>query len=186
MPRIRLIALVFWLTLAAVLSVVYAQRPELLEPERIVATLRGSGQSVLLGYVLLSMVRAFTLVPSTVFIIVGTLLFPDRPWFVMASSLSGVVLSTVLIYCFFDFLGLGDLFERKHAKHVRWLEQQMNQKGFWLVVGWSAFPFVPTDVICYVAGTLRMHLGRFAFGIALGKVPLIAFYVWATGALIGA
>ena len=87
MPRIRLIALVFWLALAAVLSVLYALRPELLEPERIVATLRGSGQSVLLGYVLLSMVRAFTLVPSTVFIIVGTLLFPDRPWFVMISSL---------------------------------------------------------------------------------------------------
>ena len=183
-PKIRLIALVIWVALVIGLSVLYAVRPELLEPERVVQTLRGSGQSLLLGYVVLSIVRAFTLVPSTVLIIVGTLLFPDRPWFVMTSSLGGVVLSAVLIYYYFDFLGVGALFERKHAKQVRWLERQMNLKGFWLVVGWSMFPFVPTDAICYVAGTLRMHVGTFAAGVALGELPIVAFYVWATGALV--
>ena len=61
----------------------------------------------------------------------------------------------------------------------------MNQKGFWLVVGWSAFPFVPTDVICYVAGTLRMQLGKFAAGVALGEVPIVGFYVWAGGLVFG-
>jgi uncharacterized membrane protein YdjX (TVP38/TMEM64 family) len=60
----------------------------------------------------------------------------------------------------------------------------MNLKGFWLVVGWSMFPFVPTDAICYVAGTLRMHVGKFAAGVALGELPIVAFYVWATGALV--
>lgn len=68
---------------------------------------------------------------------------------------------------------------------MRWLEQQMNQKGFWLVVGWSAFPFVSTDVICYAAGTLRMHLGKFAGGVALGEVPIVGFYVWAGGLVFG-
>ena len=68
---------------------------------------------------------------------------------------------------------------------MRWLEQQMNQKGFWLVVGWSAFPFVSTDVICYAAGTLRMYLGKFAGGVALGEVPMVGFYVWAGGLVFG-
>jgi len=101
-PKIRLIALVIWVALVIGLSVLYGVRPELLEPERVVQTLRGSGESLLLGYVVLSIVRAFTLVPSTVLIIVGTLLFPDRPWFVMTSSLGGVVLSAVLIYYYFE------------------------------------------------------------------------------------
>ena len=103
----------------------------------------------------------------------------------MVSSLGGIVVSALLIYFFFEFLGLGELFERTHATRVRWLKEQMNRKGFWLVVGWSAFPFVPTDVICYVAGTLRMHVRTFAAGVALGELPLVAFYVWAGGILFG-
>lgn len=167
------------------LTVLYVVHPELASPERLVDALRQSGQSVLLAYVVLSVIRAFTLIPSTVLIVVGALLFPDRPWFVMISSLGGVVASAVLIYFFFEFLGLGELFERRHAPRVRWLERQMNQKGFWLVLGWSAFPFVPTDVICYVAGTVRMHLGKFASGVALGELPIVAFYVWAGGMVFG-
>ena len=42
-------------------------------------------------------------------------------------------------------------------------------------MAWSAFPFVPTDLICYVAGTLRMNFTRFA----LGELPVISLYVWA-------
>lgn len=185
MPRIRLIALVLWTASVLALSGLYAFRPDLLEPQRVAETLRGSGQPVLLGYVALSVVRAFTLVPTTVLVVAGTLLFPDRPWFVMSSSLGGVVVSTLLIYHFFDFLGLGALFERRHAARVRWLERQMARKGFWLVAGWAAFPVVPTDVICYVAGTLRMPVAKFAAGIALGKLPLIAFYVWTVRILVG-
>lgn len=185
-PRIRLIALGLWIALVLVWSVLYAVRPDLLEPERMVATLRASGQSVLVGYIALSCLRPFTLIPSTVLIVVGTLLFPDRSWFVMISSLGGVVLSALLIYYFFEFLGIGAIFERRHAPRVRWLERQMHQKGFWLVVGWSMFPFVPTDVICYVAGTLRMPVGKFAAGVALGELPVVAFYVLATSALFAA
>ena len=185
MPRIRLIALGLWVTLMLALSVLYTVNPALLDPERMVEMLRRSGQSVLLGYVVLSVVRAFTLVPSTVLVLVGILLFPDRPWFVMVSSLGGTVVSALLIYFFFEFLGLGELFERRHATRVRWLKEQMHRKGFWLVVGWSAFPFVPTDVICYVAGILRMHVRTFAAGVALGELPLVAFYVWAGGVLFG-
>jgi uncharacterized membrane protein YdjX (TVP38/TMEM64 family) len=39
------------------------------------------------------------------------------------------------------------------------------------------FPFVPTDAICYVAGTFRMHIGKFLLGVMLGEIPIVAFYV---------
>ena len=185
MSRIRRIALGLWVVLVVTLTALYAMSPELLRPETLVDALRRSGQPVLAAYVLLCVVRAFTLIPSTVLIIVGALLFPDRPWFVMVSSLGGVVVSAALVYFFFDFLGIGDLFERRHARRVRWLEEQMNTRGFWLVLAWSAFPFVPTDMICYVAGTLRMHFGTFTAGVALGELPVVGFYVLAGGLLFG-
>lgn len=52
-------------------------------------------------------------------------------------------------------------------------------------MGWSAFPFVSTDVICYAAGTLRMPLWKFAGGVALGEVPIVGFYVWASDMVFG-
>ncbi len=183
MPRVRVIALVFWVLLVVTLSAVYALRPELLTPRHVVEVLRQSGQPVLVWYGILNVVRGFTLIPSTVLILVGMLLFPDRPGFVMVTSLVGIVASAALIYYFFEFLGVTQLFERRHAARIRWLEDQMRRKGFWVVVAWSAFPFVPTDVICYVAGTLRMNIVAFLSGVALGELPVVAFYVLLGGFL---
>ena len=171
MPRIRLIALVFWVVLVVTLSAVYAINPDLLAPENILAALWRSGQPVLLGYVVLNVVRGFTLIPSTVLILVGMLLFPDRPVFVMVSSLAGIVASAALIYFFFEFLGVTQLLERRHAARIRWLEDQMRRKGFWVVVAWSAFPFVPTDAICYVAGTLSYEARRLPVWRGTGRAP---------------
>ena len=183
MPRIRRIALGLWVLLVLTLTVLYAANPELLRPGMLVEVLRQLGQPVLLAYVVLSVGRAFTLIPSTVIIVVGTLLFPNQRWFVMISSMAGVVASAALVYFFFEFLGLRTLFERKHARRVRWLEEQTAKRGFWIVLAWSAFPFVPTDVVCCVAGTLRMHFGKFVAGVALGELPLVGFYVLAGGML---
>ena len=185
MPRIRRIALGFWVVLVATLLLLYSVNPDLLQPETLVEVLRQSGQPVLLAYFVLSVVRAFTLIPATVLIIAGTLLFPNQQLFVFVSSLIGVVASAALVYFFFEFLGLGELFARRHAERARWLEEQTRRRGFWVVLAWSAFPFVPTDLICWVAGTLKMHFGKFVAAVALGELPIVGFYVLAGGAWFG-
>ena len=173
----RQIACGFWLAATVGLAVLYVRRPELIEPANLVDSLRGAGPLVLLAYVAVSVLRPVTLVPSTVLIVAGTLLFPDRYALVFAVSLASIVASAALIYYFFDFLGLADLFERRHAARVRWLEAQVRARGFWIVAGWSVFPFVPTDVIGYVAGSLRMPLGKYLLGVTVGEIPIVAFYV---------
>lgn len=177
MTRIRRISFGVWFFVTVGFSVLYLLRPELTNPETLVTALRKSGTFIVIGYVALSVLRPVTLIPSTVLIVVGTLLFPDRYIMVFIISLSGVVTSAGLIYYFFDYLGLKELFDTKHTKHIRWLETKLQRRGFWIVVAWSAFPFVPTDAICYVAGTLRMHIGKFLLGVALGEIPIVAFYV---------
>ena len=99
MPRIRQIALGLWVSLVVTLMVLYAVNPELRTAEGWVGVLQRSGQPVLLGYLMLSVVRPFTLVPSTVLIVVGTLLFPTQPWFVGVISLAGVVCRVVRESC---------------------------------------------------------------------------------------
>ena len=177
MTTSRRIACGFWLAVTLALGVLYARRPELIEPANLVGFLRGSGPFVLLAYVAVSVLRPVTLVPSTVLIVAGTLLFPERYVLVFSVSLAAVVASAALIYYFFDFLGLAELFERRHAARVRWLEEQVRTRGFWIVAGWSVFPFVPTDVICYVAGSLRMPVGKYLLAVTVGEIPIVAFYV---------
>ncbi len=177
MTPVRRIALGVWLVVTIGLSILYATRPELINPVNLVDFLRQAGTWVLLGYMVVSILRPVTLVPSTVLIVVGTLLFPDRYNLVFVVSLMGVVVSSALIYYFFDVLGLAEIFEHRHSSQIRWLEGQLRQRGLWIVVGWSIFPFVPTDAICYVAGTLRMPIGKFLSGVAIGEIPIIVFYV---------
>ena len=177
MTTSRRIACGFWLAVSLALTVLYVRRPELIDPANLVDVLRQSGPFVLLAYVVVSVLRPVTLVPSTVLIVAGTLLFPERYALVFAVSLAAVVASAAIIYYFFDFLGLAELFERRHAARVRWLEEQVRARGFWIVAGWSAFPFVPTDVICYAAGSLRMPVGKFLLGVTVGEIPIVAFYV---------
>tara|TARA_B100001146_G_scaffold6052_1_gene5341 strand:+ start:1788 stop:2345 length:558 start_codon:yes stop_codon:yes gene_type:complete len=177
MTPARRIALGVWLMATTGLSILYVMRPELINPVNLVALLRQTGTLVLFGYIVVSILRPVTLVPSTVLIVVGTLLFPDRSGLVFVVSLLGVAVSSALIYYFFDILGLAAIFERRHPSQIRWLEDQLRQRGLWIVVGWSVFPFVPTDAICYVAGTVRMPIGKFLTGVAIGEIPIIAFYV---------
>ncbi len=177
MTPVRRIAFGVWLVVTIGLSILYATRPELINPVNLVVFLRQAGTWVFLGYMVVSILRPVTLVPSTVLIVVGTLLFPDRYILVFVVSLIGVVVSSALIYYFFDVLGLAEIFEHRHSSQIRWLEGQLRQRGLWIVVGWSIFPFVPTDAICYVAGTLRMPIGKFLSGVAIGEIPIIVFYV---------
>ena len=66
----------------------------------------------MLVFILLSVFRNFTLLPSTVLVIAGTLLFPERLGLVFSISLVGVVISAALVYFLFEFLGL-DTFSRE-------------------------------------------------------------------------
>ena len=177
MTPARRITLGIWLLATVGLTILYLRQPELVNPANLVSMLRRAGPLVLVAYIALSVMRPLTLVPSTVFVVVGTLLFPDRYFVGFAISLSGVVVSAALIYYFFDFLGLAEVFDRRHPTQIRWLQKHLRQRGFWIVVGWSAFPFVPTDAICYVGGMLKMPVAKFLVGVAIGEIPIVAFYV---------
>jgi uncharacterized membrane protein YdjX (TVP38/TMEM64 family) len=45
------------------------------------------------------------------------------------------------------------------------------------VAGWSFFPLVPTDVICYVAGMMKMPFYKMMLGLFIGEMVLVTAYV---------
>lgn len=49
--------------------------------------------------------------------------------------------------------------------------------AMWFVAAWAFFPVVPTDLICYAAGLVRMPYRRMITGIIIGELPLVTAYI---------
>ena len=76
-------------------------------------------------------------------------------------------------------------FIKKYPQKIVWLNKKLNQKaGFLFVIGWCLFPIVPTDLVCYVAGTTKMNYAKYILAVTLGEFPLVVFYTFFTNNLI--
>ena len=96
------------------------------------------------------------------------------------TNVAGIVFSATIIYFFSHFMGFDTLFEKKFSKQIIQIREKINQpKGMLFVILWSFFPLVPTDVMCYVAGTVKMNFGKFILAVFIGELPIVAAYVLA-------
>ncbi len=52
-----------------------------------------------------------------------------------------------------------------------------------IIIGWSFFPLVPTDVICYVCGALRANFVKILLAILIDKGDCGIYIFFGDGAL---
>ena len=157
----------------------YLYSPETFSPKNIAAILEEFQGSAVLIYLLLSIVRGFTLLPSTPLVLAGTIMFPASPWLVLGVSLVGIIVSSSMIYWFSDLLGFDEYFESKKPHHVQKIRKKLEHPlGLGFVSLWAFFPLVPTDAVCYVAGSIRMHYAKFIMAVFVGELVLCACYVF--------
>lgn len=121
-------------------------------------------------------VRGFTLVPVTYVILLGLVFLPAWPAYIL--TMLGVMVSSATIYYFADYLGLAHFFEKNHAAEVQKLRSMLQRHELPIVAGWSFFPFAPTDVICYVCGSLEIGIRKFLLGILIGEGIAVAIYIF--------
>ncbi|GAB4407825.1 MAG: TVP38/TMEM64 family protein [Microscillaceae bacterium] len=164
-----------WLALWVVLLLLFWQAPELFNKAHILAFVgQFSSHCLFLVYFLLCVGRGIFLLPSTPFILAGTVIFAQNLWLLFFLSLLAILISAGLIYKFSEHLGLKNYFEKHYARQITYIQEKINTPvGFWFLAGWSFFPLVPTDLMCYVAGTVRMRFAYFLGAVSLGEAPLV-------------
>ena len=168
-----------WATSILFLIVFYLIYPEKVSIESLNNFISSYEEQMLLIYSILTLVRGFFLIPSTPFVICGTLLFPDNLFFVLFISMIGIMLTSTGLYYFSDLLGFSQYLEKKHPAGVeKWKNRLNNPKSTLFVIAWSFFPFVPTDLICYVAGIVKMPFKYMFLGVFIGELVLVTFYVY--------
>jgi uncharacterized membrane protein YdjX (TVP38/TMEM64 family) len=98
---------------------------------------------------------------------------------VLGVSLIGIIVSSSMIYWFSDLLGFDEYFESKKPHHVQKIKTKLEHPlGVGFVSLWAFFPLVPTDAVCYVAGSIRMHYAKFITAVFVGELVLCACYVF--------
>lgn len=174
-----------WFLLVALVLGLTLLFPQWLNRESISGFLGQMGALALFVYVLICLTRSLLLLPSTPFIVAGAISFPQSLFLVMLISLLGIVVGGFLVYSFPTFGSYDELLEEKYPVKIASLKRKMHSRyAFWIVAGWSFFPLVPTDAVCYVAGLAKMPFRKVAVAMLLGQIPLVIAYVF-LGAEIG-
>jgi uncharacterized membrane protein YdjX (TVP38/TMEM64 family) len=181
---LRKVCLGLWLAVIATGIAAYIVDPSLFSAENIAAFLTRFQSQIWVIYFAMSALRGFTLLPSTPLVIAGTLLFPSQPLAVLAVSLGGILISSTMIYFFSEILGIAEYFERHKPEATQKMKARLEHPlGFLFVAAWAFFPLVPTDLVCYVAGTTKMNFVKFISAVLIGESVLCSIYIWSGGYL---
>ena len=169
----------FWVLLVLLIIAVVIYEPKILQAEHLAAfILKFEGQVVVI-YLLISLLRGLFLIPSTPFVLAGIILFPGNPWLVFSISMIGIIVTTAALYYFSDVLGFSEKLQNKFPnKMKKWEDRLRSKHAVWIVIAWSFFPFVPTDLICYIAGIVKMPFKYLLLGVVIGEAVLVGCYVF--------
>lgn len=179
LKTVKIIFYLLWSAAVLALIIFYFVRPDLVTVEALSSFIASYESEMLLIYISLTLVRGLFLIPSTPFVLAGIVLFPTSPFFVIIISMIGILLTSTALYYFSDILGFSQYLEKKHPEGVeKWHRRLNNPKSTLFVVAWSFFPFVPTDLICYVAGIVKMPFKYMFLGVFIGELILVTFYVY--------
>lgn len=135
----------------------------------------------LILYFLVVTITSIFLVPSTPLIIAGTLFF--SPIMVFIIGILGILVSVIFVYYFARFVGLNKKLEKKYPKQIPKLKQKLKTKIILIISVWSITPFVPTDLIVYVASTLKISFKKCLIGVLIGEGLLNLIYVFSITSL---
>ncbi len=167
-----------WISLIVLCVVIYLVEPSIYANETIATFVIKFSSYAWTTYFLIHLLRGFVLLPSTPLIFAGVILFPDQLIWVLIVSLAGILGSSLLIYYCSNKLGFLSFFNSESNK-IKLIKERLSGKhGFYYILFWSFFPIVPTDVICYVSGALRIKLPVFISSLLLGELVLCTIYIF--------
>lgn len=168
-----------WLGLVITVLALWITEPSHFSQAAIAHAISDWGMWAFAGFALISLVRGALLVPSTPVILAGGALFPRALPFVFLVSMAGIVFSATLLYKFPGFAGYDARLAAKYPAQLERLRGHLvKPRAMWFVALWSFLPVTPTDLICYVAGLVRMPYPRMLLGLVIGETPLVLAYVF--------
>ena len=127
-------------------------------------------------YLALGSLRGFTLVPATFLLLLAMPFF--QPGVLLALTLPGIAASSSVCYWFAEALHFDEVFERKYPARILQLKSLLQRRQLPIIIGWSFILVLPTDLICYVCGSLRINYKKVLIGVLIGEGTVYAIYIF--------
>lgn len=177
MKSYRKIIKYVWVLVIVLSLTSYLLFPEYFTAEALRNWIAGNHQLLIIIYVILVLVRSVMFIPSTAVLVMGISLFPEQTAFLFIVNMLGIIAGSLLLYYASNLFDVNSLFGSGKQEQLTKIKEKINRYGFSIVLGWSFFPFVPTDLICYVAGLTKMRLTKFLAAVIIGESVLVLIYL---------
>lgn len=182
----RLTFLILWAAILVAAIGFYLSDPSRFTASNIAAFISAFNTEIWLIYFAMSALRGFTLLPSTPLVLAGTIVFPSQPLGVLLVSLSGILISSSLIYFCSEALGIHEYFEGHKPRLVHSIKRRLEQPlGVLFIGAWAFFPLVPTDLVCYLSGSTGVNYWKFIVAVLIGETVLCSCYIYFGAAFVG-
>ncbi|MEJ7693440.1 VTT domain-containing protein [Daejeonella sp.] len=170
---------IIWVLFIAVCVTLYFIYARQLTPENISDFVKNYQGGVLLLYFALCTIRGITMIPGTPFLLAGILLFKDSPFLLLAVFLASMLVTSALMFYLADKLGFSSYFEKNYPEKIVLVREKLDgRNGFLFIMLWAFAPFTPTDLVCYVAGSVRMRFLNLIVPLLAGEAIICAFYIF--------
>ncbi|HUS86993.1 MAG TPA: VTT domain-containing protein [Bacteroidales bacterium] len=174
--RIRKKTLFVWIIFVLVILILYFVNRDWFDISFLKGFVDDNKFFVIVIYLFVLSFIGLTFIPSTPFAIAGVLMF--SPLEAYTFNLLGIITSSFVVYNFTRFLRLDTWIESKYPDKIVKVRNALRRKEMLIIAGWSFFPAVPTDLITYVASSLRIPYWKCMVGILIGEGALNAFYIF--------
>jgi uncharacterized membrane protein YdjX (TVP38/TMEM64 family) len=162
-----------WIVAILYFLIYFVFNPEMLTAQGIKAVLERLGSGLWISYALVVMLRGIFLIPGIPFAVAGSVIFSEVPLFVLIVVMTGTVIAATMIYHFSDSLGFSKKLMTRYPRQFDiWKQRLQRPYAILLVIGWSFFPLVPTNLISYVGGIVKIPLLFILIGIFIGELIL--------------
>ena len=176
---------IVWLLFIAVCLTLYFVYARELTPENISGFIRNYQGGMLFLYFALCTVRGLTMIPGTPFLFAGIILFKDSPFLLLSVFLASMLVTAALMFYLANKLGFSTYFEKNYPEKIVLVREKLDgRNGFLFILLWAFAPFTPTDLVCYVAGSIRMRFLKLIVPLLVGEALICTFYIFNGRALL--
>lgn len=168
----KIIVLIFWI---AILFIFFKYKLYTDGIDKIVSFLNTYKEYSVGLFLIIASLRIFTLIPCTVFIIIGSVLFNPFEAFLLTAAAN--LISELLLF-FFAKLTFGMNYQNKIIeKHPKIYNMIKKNNVQILALGVSS-PVVPSDIVCFFSVLAEITLLRYIITILLADTPVILLYTF--------
>lgn len=144
-------------------------------PDKIIKFLNTYKEYSALLFLIIASLRIFTLIPCTVFILIGGVIFNPIEAFLLTAVAN--LISEILLF-FFAKLTFGMSYQNRIIEKYPKIYNMIKKNNVQILALGVSSPIVPSDIICFFSALAEITLLKYVLTIFVADTPVILLYTF--------